>query len=69
MVPDHYRDRLECQGCYTLRPDGPDRTIQHTEGDLRVHFPIVGKLAERGIVLGLKEHLAEEASVLERWVR
>jgi hypothetical protein len=69
MVPDHYRDRLECHGSYTLRADGPDRTVQHTEGDLRVHYPIVGKLAERGIVLGLKEHLAEEAHVLEQWVR
>jgi hypothetical protein len=69
MVPDNYRDRLDCDGSYTLRPDGPDRTIQHTEGDLRVHFPIVGKLAERGIVTGLKEHLAQEAAVLERWLR
>jgi hypothetical protein len=69
MVPDNYRDRLECSGTYTLRPDGPDRTVQHAEGELRVHFPVVGKLAERGIVTGLKEHLAEEAHVLERWLR
>jgi hypothetical protein len=69
MVPDNYRDRLDCHGTYVLRPDGPDRTIQHTEGELRVHFPVVGKLAERGIVTGLKEHLAEEAHVLEQWLQ
>ncbi len=67
MVPDHYRDRLECDGSYTLRPNGPDATVQHIEGDLRVHYPIVGKLAERGIVQGLKEHMAQEAAVLEQW--
>jgi hypothetical protein len=43
--------------------------VQHTEGELRVHFPVVGKLAERGIVTGLKEHLAEEAQVLEQWLQ
>ncbi|MCU1450582.1 MAG: hypothetical protein JWP02_2752 [Acidimicrobiales bacterium] len=69
MVPDNYRDRLDCNGTYTLRPDGPARTVQHTEGELRVHFPVVGKLAERGIVTGLKEHLAQEAAVLEQWLR
>jgi len=68
MVPDHYRDRLECAGTYTLLSDGPERSIQHMEGDLRVHFPVVGRLAERGIFLGLKEHLAQEAGVLERWI-
>jgi hypothetical protein len=33
-----------------------------------VNYPIVGRLAERGIVLGLKEHVAQEAHVIERWV-
>ena len=69
MVPDNYRDRLECGGTFTLLPDGTERTIQHMEGDLRVHYPVVGRLAERGIFLGLKEHLGQEAQVLERWAR
>ena len=68
MLPDHYANRLECAGSYTLAPDGLDRTIQQMEGELRVNYPIVGRLAERGIYLGLKEHIAEEAHVLERWV-
>jgi len=67
MVPDHYQHRLECEGTYVLRPDGPDATIQHIEGDLRVHYPIVGKVAERGIVTGLKDHMAQEAAFLAKW--
>lgn len=67
MLPDHYGDRIECHGAYTLRADGSQATIQHIEGDLRVHYPIIGKLAERSIVTGLKDHMAQEAAVLERW--
>ena len=68
MLPDHYADRLECRGSYTLVASGVDATIQQMEGDLRVNYPVVGRLAERGIVLGLKEHVAQEAHVIERWV-
>ena len=68
MLPDHYANRLECAGSYTLLADGLDRTIQQMEGELRVNYPVVGRLAERGILVGLKEHIADEAHVLERWV-
>ena len=68
MLPDHYANRLECAGSYTLVADGADATMQHMEGDLRVNYPIVGRLAERGIFLGLKENVAEEARIVERWV-
>jgi len=68
MLPDHYADRLTCGGSYTLVPSGDARTIQRMEGDLRVNYPIVGRLAERGIFLGLKENSAQEARIIERWV-
>jgi hypothetical protein len=68
MLPDHYANRLECAGLYTLASRDVDTTMQHMEGDLRVNYPVVGRLAERGIVLGLKEHIAQEALVVERWV-
>jgi len=67
MLPDHYADRLSCSGSYVLVPSGDDRTIQRMEGDLRVNYPVVGRLAERGIVVGLKQHVAEEAHIVERW--
>ena len=69
MLPDHYAQRLECCGSYTLAAAGPDATMQHMEGELRVNYPVVGRLAERGIVLGLKEHIAQEARVVEEWVK
>ena len=68
MLPDHYGKRLECHGSYVLEADGADTTVQHFQGELIVHYPVVGSLAERGIVTGLKEHLAEEATILERWL-
>ena len=68
MLPDHYANRLECGGTYTLAATDATMTMQHMEGDLRVNYPVVGRLAERGIVLGLKEHIAQEAHVVERWV-
>src|SRR6266566_3970264 len=43
MLPDHYRDRLECDGFYSLIADGPAATIQRMGGDLRVNYPIVGR--------------------------
>jgi len=68
MLPDHYADRLQCSGEYALVAAGAGATMQQMEGDLRVNYPVVGRLAERGIVLGLKEHIAQEAHVVERWV-
>ena len=68
MLPDHYANRLTCSGSYVLVPTGDDGTIQRMEGDLRVSYPIVGGLAERGIFLGLKENIAQEAHIIERWV-
>jgi hypothetical protein len=47
---------------------GDDRTMQQMEGELRVNYPVVGRLAERGIFLGLKENIAQEARIIERWV-
>src|SRR5438132_3112849 len=69
MLPDHYRHRLECEGEYVLVPDGDASTMQRMSGVLVVHYPVVGRLAERGIVLGLKEHMGREAEVVERWVK
>ena len=68
MLPDHYANRLTCSGSYVLVPSGDDGTIQRMEGYLHVNYPVVGRLAERGIFLGLKENVAQEARIIERWV-
>ena len=69
MLPDHYPNRLQCHGTYQLVSDGDGSTIQRMTGELTVRYPVVGRLAERGIVLGLKEHMGQEAEVMERWVK
>jgi hypothetical protein len=67
MVPDHYPDRLSCEGSYELKADG-SKTVQHLKGVLTVHVPLVGSMAERGILRGLQDHLAKEAELLARFV-
>jgi hypothetical protein len=67
IVPDHYRDRLECAGSFALLERG-ERTHQVVEGDLVVHFPLVARAVERAIVSGLEENLAGQAEVLARLV-
>lgn len=67
MLPDHYADRLECGGTYRFEARGTT-SVQLIEGDLRVHVPLVAGAAERGILMGLRQHMAEEAELLARWV-
>ncbi|HEX4539997.1 MAG TPA: DUF2505 family protein [Acidimicrobiales bacterium] len=69
IVPDHYADRLQCEGWYRFEPDGEQATRQLMGGDLRVRYPVVGGLVERAIIVGMRQHLGEEARILERWLR
>lgn len=68
LLPDSYANRIECAGTYRLTEAGPETTRRVTDADLVVHYPLVGGLVERTIVNGLREHLQDEAVVLERWV-
>lgn len=67
MLPDHYADRLECGGLYRFEERGPERSAQVTEGDLKVHFPLVAGAVERAIVMGLRQHMAEHAAQISLW--
>lgn len=67
MLPDHYADRLECSGVYRFEERGPKRCAQVTEGDLKVHFPLVAGAVERAIVMGLRQHMAEHAAHVAKW--
>lgn len=67
IVPDHYAGRL--QASYTTRLETDGRaTRRHTEGELKVRFPLVGARVEKAIVSGLVEHAALEADVLAAWL-
>jgi hypothetical protein len=68
IVPDHYRNRLTCQGTFRLE-DGDGHTTRRTaEGDLSVHFPLVGRRVEQAIVAGLYDHARAEAEALAAWL-
>jgi len=62
VLPDHYPDRLSASGSYRFEEgdDGPDSTIVHVEGDLRVRAPIVGRSVERVIVTDLRQYIRDE---------
>jgi hypothetical protein len=66
MVPEYYENRLTCQGRYRFEAKGPEETEQILEGDLIVRYPIVGPLVERAIISGMRQHLGDEARVIER---
>lgn len=67
IVPDHYGSRLTCSYAASIAaaPDGSRRTI---EGELKVHFPLVGGRVERAIVSGMEEHARLEAAALDDWI-
>jgi hypothetical protein len=67
MQPDHYPDRLWCEGTYRFdaAPDGS--TVMVMDGEVRVSFPLVGGLVERALVGGLRQHMAAIARMVAEW--
>jgi hypothetical protein len=68
MVPDNYAGLFSFSGWYELRDQGESSSCQHFEGDLRVHLPVLGPLAERAIANGIRQNLATTAQLIERYV-
>lgn len=68
MVPDHYGDRFRCSGSYRFEAEGTG-TRRHCEGEIKVRAPLVAGAVENAIVSGLREHLAAEVAVLDRFLR
>jgi hypothetical protein len=68
IQPEHYGRNLRCGGQYSFLAAPGGHTTQHIEADLRVSWPLVGRLVERALLSGLRQHLAAEAGVVERFV-
>lgn len=68
MVPDNYGNLLRASGRYSFEPDGPAKTRRVAEGEVAVRVPLVGKSVENAIVSGIREHLADEVAVVERYL-
>jgi hypothetical protein len=67
LVPDHYADRLQSSGSCSIEPQS-DGSVRTVTGRLKVRAVVVGGAVERAIVSGLREHLAAEVAVVERFV-
>lgn len=67
LIADHYRDRFESDGEYRFDPDDGG-TVRTVSGRLTVRALLVGSAVEGAIVSGLREHLADEVAVVERFV-
>ncbi len=68
IVPDHYPDRLDCHGTFTLVPKSPELTLRQTEAEIKVHFPLVGGRVEKAIVSGLQEHAVDEEKTVNQFL-
>jgi hypothetical protein len=66
MVPDHYKDRMKCSGSYRFVDKG-EKTQQLMQGEMVVSVPLVAGVVERAIMIGFREHMNEQAKVLERF--
>lgn len=65
--PDHYADRLRCEGTIELHPLAGG-SLRVTEGDLDVRAPLMAARVERAIVAGLTDHAHAEVEIVERWL-
>jgi hypothetical protein len=67
IQPDHYADRLSSRYDDVLHDDdGATRRV--LTGTLKVRAPLVGGRVEKAIVSGLREYVAAEGDLLNRWL-
>lgn len=67
LRPDHYADRVRCEGSVRIEADGAGarRTLS---GDLKVRALLVGGTVERTLVQDLQDHLHAEVEVVEAFL-
>jgi Protein of unknown function (DUF2505) len=74
VLPDHYPDRLECQGSFRFEEGAggavsasTDPSVITIEVDLKVHVFLVSRRVEQLIVNGLRTYLTAEVLTLPRF--
>lgn len=68
LRPDHYADRLRCEGTVRVVADG-DGARRTITGDLKVRALLVGGTVEKVIVGDLQDHLRDEVAVVAAYLR
>ena len=66
LAPDHYADRFQSSGSCSVEPGGAG-CVRTVAGRLSVKARFVGGAVERAIVSGLREHLADEVALVDRF--
>ncbi|MDE0803208.1 MAG: DUF2505 family protein [Acidimicrobiales bacterium] len=67
LHPDHYAKQFRGHGTYRfVDTDGGCERVAEIE--ISVSFPLVGRAVEGAIASGLREHLADEQRVVERFL-
>jgi hypothetical protein len=67
IEPDHYPDRLRCEGTHRFLDDGTGcRRV--VGGELRVRAPLVAGAVERAIASGLQDHLDDEVAIVDAFL-
>jgi Protein of unknown function (DUF2505) len=69
ITPTHYTSYFRCVGTWQVT-ETKSGAVRVMEGDMKVTAPIpfVGGQVERAIISGLKERLADEPVIMERWL-
>ncbi len=67
LQPDHYGRHFRGRGHYRF-VDTDDGCRREATMEIKVAFPFVGRAVENAIASGLKEHLADEVSIVESYL-
>lgn len=67
LRPDHYDRQFRGSGEYRF-VDTATGCRRDARIEIKVSFPVVGRAVEGAIASGLREHLADEASIVERYL-
>jgi hypothetical protein len=70
LEPDHYADRFRADGECQVAPaaGASGGSVRTVTGLVKVKALVVGGAVERAIVSGLRDHLADEAGAVDRFV-
>ncbi len=67
LQPDHYGSQFRGRGTYRF-VDTAEGCERVGDIEIAVSFPLVGRVVEGAIASGLREHLADEEGVVERFL-
>ncbi|MBS1847087.1 MAG: DUF2505 family protein, partial [Actinobacteria bacterium] len=68
ILPDHYADRMRCQGRYRVEAADGDTSTRTVATELHVRAPLVGVQVERVLLDGLRNELDAQARAIPDYV-